>query len=1068
MLKGHRHIDYGRIGYRLLGSLLMAGLWLAEGHAQPTGPALNPARQVTSYVHDSWQVDDGLPQNSVTSVLQARNGYLWLGTEEGLVRFNGTVFTTFDRYNTPALEASQWIRTLHEGRDGTLWIGTNQGGLVRYAQGMFAPVAEAWLRGQEIRALTEAPDGTLWVGTFGQGLFACRAERCTRYTVREGLPSNRIRTLLMAANGILWVGTEQGLVQFREGRILPYETTTPLPSRLVMAMLEDSRGKLWVSFQGGGLYRLHPAGVVEWLSPEEGWPQDDVWSFWYDATGSLWMGLSQEGLLRYTQGRFAAFTPEDGLSHPRVTSLVGDREGSLWIGTDGGGLNRLRNRKITHLTTQDGLSDNTVLTVYEDPEGNLWIGTEGGGLNRLRNGQLTHFGQREGLTNTVVTSIYTDAAGTLWVGTLGGGLHRMDDGRFTALTTRNGLPGNNIYALYRDRAGSLWVGTDAGLARYHNGQFIRYTTADGLSSNSITALFQDREGTLWVGTYDGGLNRQSQARFVPVQTPTHSRFVTAFHEDREGRLWIGTYGGGLLRWHQGQFTLFTRQQGLFDDTIYQILEDAEGHLWMGCNKGVFRVSLRDLQEVAEGTLSRASAAYYGGDDPGKRHEVNGGVQPAGWRSRDGRLWFPTVDGVAVINPQDIHRSAVPPAVVLEQVEVDNEPVNHFAPLRLGPGTEKITFVYTALSFNDVRELRYRYHLEGYETAWTEAGTTQQATYTHLDPGRYTFRVIAMNSEGVWNETGAALSFYLQPYFYQQPGFWLVLAFGFVLVGVFSYRLHMRQVQTRQRLLEALVEERTHDLQVAKNHIEAQAEELRGSLQEKEVLLREVHHRVKNNLQIINSLLHLQSLKLPEASAKELFRECQRRIQSMALIHERLYQSENLAQIDLAEYLRYIVEALVQSYHMSSGRVEVQVEVHQGVVNVDQAITCGLIVNELVSNALKYAWAEEQRGLLRLRFEVVDGQYHLSVEDDGKGLPEGFAPECSPSLGLKLVVALVRKLRGTLTVRLPALRVPAVTNGHHPPDAAPSGTVFEVVFPMPSSLKGEADPLVTPPAITSIP
>lgn len=1040
---------------------------LVPVQAQPAGPALNPDRLPTEYVHDVWQVDEGLPQNSVTSVLQTRDGHLWLGTEEGLVRFNGQAFRTFDRYNTPALEASQWVRTLHEGRDGTLWIGTNQGGLVRYAQSTFSPFAEAWLRGHEIRALAEGPDGTLWVGTFGEGLFACQAERCTRYTVREGLPSNRIRTLLMASSGTLWVGTEQGLVPFRNGKLLPWEATPPLPGRLVMALLEDPGGKLWTSFQGGGLYRLHPSGVVEWLSPEQGWPRDDVWSFWYDAAGSLWMGLSQGGLLRYHKGRFEAYTPEDGLSHARVTSLAGDREGSLWIGTDGGGLNRLRNSKITHLTTRDGLSNNTVLTVYEAPTGSLWIGTEGGGLNRLRDGVITHFGPREGLTNAVVTSVYTDAAGTLWAGTLGGGLYRRDDNRFTALTTRDGLPGNNIYALYRDRAGSLWVGTDAGLARYRNGVFTRYTTTEGLSSNSITALFEDHEGTLWVGTYDGGLNRQSQGRFAPVEMPTHSRFVTAFHEDREGRLWIGTYGGGLLRWHKGQFAPFTRQQGLFDDTIYQILEDAEGYLWMGCNKGVFRVSLRDLQAVAEGTLSQVSTAYYGGDDPEKRHEVNGGVQPAGWRSQDGRLWFPTVDGVAIINPQDIHRSAVPPAVVLEQIAVDNEPVNPFAPLNLKPGTEKITFDYVALSFTDPRELRYRYRLEGYETAWTEAGTAQQATYTHLDPGRYTFRVIAMNSEGVWNETGASVAFYLQPFFYQQPGFWLLVAFGLVGAGVFSYRLHMRRVKTRQRMLEALVEARTHDLQVAKNHIEAQAEELRGSLQEKEVLLREVHHRVKNNLQIINSLLHLQSLKLPEASTQELFRECQRRIQSMALIHERLYQSENLAQIDLAEYLRSIVETLVPSYRMASGQVTVQFEVHEGLMNVDQAITCGLIVNELVSNALKHGWTEGQRGLLCLRFDVVEGQCHLSVEDDGKGLPAGFVPERSPSLGLKLVAALARKLRGTLRVYTPERAVAAVTNGHAAREASPAGTVFEVVFPAPSSLKGEVDPLADPPAVPSI-
>ena len=497
------------------------------------------------------------------------------------------------------------------------------------------------------------------------------------------------------------------------------------------------------------------------------------------------------------------------------------------------------------------------------------------------------------------------------------------------------------------------------------------------------------------------------------------------------------YEGGLARFKDQTFTLYTWRQGLFDDKIYQIFEDDQGYFWMGCNKGIFKIHKDEFDAVAAGERDTVTSVVYSEDDGLKSREINGGVQPAGWKGADGRLWFPTVSGLAVVDPAALRRNETPPLVVIEDVFVEHVPLTERADIELAAGTEHIEFHYAALSLVDPRAVRYRYRLEGYEEAWSAPAPRRVTTYTHLDPGRYTFRVIAMNNDGVWNETGASFSFYLRPFFYQSPWFWLFSAIGAVGLVFFGYRLRIRRLTVQQRHLEQVVETRTQDLRVAKEQIEAQADALRGTLREKEVLLREIHHRVKNNLQIISSLLHLQSQKVSDAQTLDLFKECRDRIYSMSMIHERLYRSDNLAQFDFGAYLRSITDQLFRSYNVHEEEIGLHVESEAGELDIDQAIPCGLIVNELVSNALKHAFPGQQYGWIRVAFFAEDAVYRLVVEDDGVGLPLGFESGRERSLGLKLVAALVEKLHGALYVE-----------GRE--GDRPTGTKFEIVFPASSS------------------
>ena len=989
----------------------------AASHTEPT---LDPQKAITQYMHDVWQIEEGLPQNTVQAILQTSDGYLWLGTEEGVVRFNGATFEIFDRTNTPVFDASNTIQTLFEDSRQTLWMGTNNG-LVAYQAGVFTRYGvENGLAGTSVSAITEDASGVLWVGTADAGLYSCELLLCTSFSPYEKLSEEKILTLLHTPNDVLWIGTEQGLISVADSNATqPYIHPALVDERVISLYISPSN-TLWIGTQSG-LYQKKEHAVAPHASTHPAL-QDGVWAIWEDASGGLWLGMSQNGLIRLRGESVELFAEGDPLSNGRIPALYQDKEGSLWIGTDVAGLHRLRDGFFSSITEKEGLSNNIVQSVFESADRSLWIGTEQG-LNKTKGGQLVQYTKEDGLTDDFVTSIAETKSNNIWIGTLDGGLNNIRGNSITAFTVQDGLASNAIFSLYVDSQNTLWIGTDQGLSKRTGDQFTNYSAEHGLPSNFITAILEDHSNQLWIGTYDAGLVRQSgDSSFVTFATKEelNSDLVLALHEDDNGVLWIGTYGGGLSRIKDGMITNYTTKEGLFDNVVFQILEDDDENLWMGCNKGVFRVAKSDFDAFDDNQIPRLTSISYDKRHGLKSREFTGGTQPAGWKGQDGKLWFPTIQGVASVDPADLNKDPIQSPVVIEQIFVEHDPLTaneqRASTLVLEPGTERIAFSYAALTFVSPEKVNYRYRLEGYESDWSDVVSYTHASYTHLDPGTYTFRVIAQNSEGIWNEQGASVMFELRPYFYQSPYFWVILIFGAGLLGITGYRWRISQLTGQQKRLELAVTERTLDLTKAKEQIESQAEKLRNSLQEKEVLLREVHHRVKNNLQVITSLLNLQSFRVQDPDTKSLFKECHDRINSMTMIHERLYQSDDLAEIDLSSYLENISVDLARSYNADRRKIRVNVNVEDVRLGLDQAIPSGLIVNELVSNALKHAFTDQNSGEIAIEFSKSESTYTLSVTDNGKGLPEFFDVSQSPSLGMKLVHALTQKLKGTLTVQ----------------------------------------------------
>jgi signal transduction histidine kinase/ligand-binding sensor domain-containing protein/CheY-like chemotaxis protein len=601
-----------------------------------------------------------------------------------------------------------------------------------------------------------------------------------------------------------------------------------LSDNIIRAILEDRQGSLWIGTWGGGLNRLKKDTFTIY-STKNGLSNNRIRCLYEDIHGNLWVGTHGGGLNRLSEedGKFTVLSKEQGLPGNIVTSISEDQEGSLWIGVWGGGLNRLQDGKFTTYTTREGLINNEVISIFEDRSGHLWFATDGG-LSQLDPGRrvFTNYSQTQGISSNLVVSIYEDRKGNLWLGTDGGGLNRLKNGTFTSYTTRSGLSYDMIRAIREDRQGNLWIGTwGGGLNRLKDGKFSVFTTKNGLSDDTIRVIHEDRQGNLWLGT-DNGLNRlvepgpgNSEYSFKVYNTTNglSNNMVRTIHEDGEGYLWLGTRGGGLNRFKGEKFTPVTSNNGLFDDTVFDILEDDLGNFWMSCNKGIFRVSRKQLMDFCDDKIAGVNCIHYNEKDGMKSRECNGISQPSSWKSRDGKLWFPTKKGVVVIDPRDIKINPLPPPVTIRQVIADS---NKVRPPFTGSGEipefpaslERLEIHYTGLSLLSPGNVRFKYKLEGLEKEWVDVGDRRTAYYTSLSPGYYTFRVIAANNDGVWNEIGTSFSFYKRPYFYQTWWFFILTAMFVLLTAAAAYILRVRGLKHRKIELERLVAERTRQLE----------------------------------------------------------------------------------------------------------------------------------------------------------------------------------------------------------------------------------------------------------------
>ena len=917
--------------------------------------ALDSRRDLSQFSHEVWLTENGLPQNSVHAIAQTRDGYVWIGTEEGLARFDGIRFTILDKQNTPQLK-SNYIRTLLVDRAGALWIGTAEG-LVHMLDGKFTLFTTSeGLPSNTIQAVYEDREGNLWVATAnGLGLF--KSGNITTFTSQERLVGGSIQTLVEDAEGALWIATPYGVGRLKEGKFANYTVRDGLGSNSVRAIQQDQDGRLWFGSLGG--LTSFSSGRFTTYTIRDGLPSDRIIALLAGRDGDLLVGTAG-GLCRLTDGRFTCLNPGDALSTSTILSLFEDLEGNLWIGTQSGGVNLLKDTKFTTYTVRNGLSNDLVKSIYGDRQGNTWIGTDGGGLNLLKDGKLSVYTTRDGLSSNVVLALFEDNAGILWAGTPDG-LSRFSHGKFTNYTAAEGLANNDVRSIHGDHRGNLWIGTRGGLTRIKDGVFRTFTEVDGLPNDLIATLYEDSKGNLWIGTF-GGLGKLTNEEFTTFTTKDglSNDAVISLYEDPDGTLWIGTNGGGLNRMKNGQLTAYTTRNGLMDDVVYRILEDGENNLWLSCRKGIFQISKKALDEFASGRIASIAPVAYGTADGMMTRECSGGGDPAGWRGSDGKLWFPTIKGVAMIDPGRMKTNAQAPPVVIEQIRVNDQPIPLNDRVELPPGTTRLDLYYTAPSFVAPEKVKFKYKLEGFDKDWIDSGTRRIAYYTNLRPGAYTFRVTASNNDGVWNETGAVFGLYLKPYFYQTYWFYAVCLLALGLLAWLLFRLRVRAMQAQ---FGAVLGERTR-------------------------IAREIHDNLAQELAGISVQLEVVARTMPsEAEAARTNLDRVRKQVRHGLAEARRYvwdlRSPTLESNDLPTALSETARRLT-----NETAIQAQVEVNGTFRPLPRLVEDNLlrIGQEAVNNAVRHA--HPQRIFVNLVFD--GGRVRLSVQDDGRGFDNQLA------------------------------------------------------------------------------
>jgi ligand-binding sensor domain-containing protein/signal transduction histidine kinase len=758
--------------------------------------ALDAARTLTQYVHRIWQVQQGLPQASIYAIAQSADGRLWLGTQKGLVTFDGVRFTTVSADGVSLGE--MWVTALLLDRQHELWIGTDESGVVRLDRGVM-----------------------------------------TRYTRRDGLPSDTAQCLFEGVDGRVWVCTPAGLAVWNGKAFEPFTVAVDPPIGNVIAACETPDRRLWIAHDGHQL-DIWPSRGADGNVISAASRAGTIRAMRCDRSGDVWIGTSS-GLLDVSGERVRLITTADGLADNAVLTLSESPNGALFVGTSNG-FSRIRGRETESFKPQDGLSQSAVFALFEDREGTLWVGT-GHGLNQFLDGRATPYTTSEGLPSNDTGPVLHDRAGTTWIGTLGAGLARFDGHHFRTLTAHDGLASNTVLALAEDRNGDLWVGSDRGLNRIHAGIVETVlTAADGLPASYVHALTTDASGALWIGTArgvavyrdgvierpagtkhtiaalgsgrdgtmyvasDSGLEVYTDHLGTRVRTIVDSEpalsHVDAVYIDTDGVLWLGTSGDGLLSIDHGNVSRYTARDGLFDDSIFAVLGDDHGRLWMACSKGIFSIDRAQLRGFRRGTSSKLTSTPYSPTDGLRTIECKPGIQPAAFETRDGQLWFSTTRGVLVLESQNVERQFESPPVAIDEITINGEAAGPTGIGTLPPGRNNVTFRYTGLSYIVPARITFRYMLEGFDTRWIDAGTRREAFYTNLPPGHFRFRVSACNIEGACREAASAVGFSVQPR-YDQRAWFIPLCLVVAALAVFTgYRLRIRRLRDQFALILA--------------------------------------------------------------------------------------------------------------------------------------------------------------------------------------------------------------------------------------------------------------------------
>ncbi len=924
------------------------------------------ARTASGEAFDVWQVEEsGGQQEAITAILQSNDGYLWLGTYHGLIRFDGVRSVVYNSGNTPGLQ-NGLVTSLFESSDGVLWIGHETGQLTRLSNGRFSPVTlpGAW-PGGFLETITADESGAVWL-LIDSGI-ACRLQDGRTATVPGGASPIRKVALARSRTGKPWLACGGKLAVLEDSGIRQRTLEGSAPGDYFERVVPSDDGGLWVL--GNGKLRKWRAG--QWLTQLEGCPSEpgSVSALIETRSGAVLAGTLRNGLYRFDpDGKTSHFSRTNGLSHDWVRALCEDREGNVWVGT-AAGLDGLRARKVQMLSPPDAFAGCGVLSLCVGDSDSAWLGTEGAGLYHYQGGQWSAFTQTDGLSNLFVWSVLETRAKELFVGTWGGGLEQKIGERFQA-PGELGKITEPVVCLKERRGGGLLIGTTTGLYQYDSGKLSFVAGKDRLAFPDIRAIAEGRDGTLWLGMSGGGLARLegNTIRQFTKRDGLGSDFVVCLYLDADETLWIGTSDNGITRCKNGRFATIATEQGLPGSVMCQIAEDNYGNLWVSSHVGILRAGKTELNRCADGEVSTVYWLSYGKAEGLASLTCSGGFQPGVGHSRGGGIWFPTSKGVAIVNPANVTSNLFVPPVLIEEMLVDRRLMNlrpmgeANTPLQIPAGRQQFEIRYTGLSFSAPDKVHFRYRLVGLESQWTEAGTKRVAEYSYLPPNRYRFEVTACNNDGLWNEKGASLDFAVLPFFWQT--WWFQTSSATSMAGLLAGGVFWISRRRVRHKLERT--ERQHALERERARIARDIhDDLGASLTRITMLSQSVRAELDSTAAAADDVDQIYS------TARELTRAMDEIVWAVNPRHDTLDS--------LVTYLGRFAQQFLSSAGIRC-RLDVPVYLPPARVTSEVRHNVFLALKEALNNVVKHARATE----VRITLELRGGGFVLWVIDNGIG------------------------------------------------------------------------------------
>lgn len=822
------------------------------------------------YNFTNYSLEDGLPQSQIYVGMEDSRGYLWLGTNSGLSRFDGR---SFHNFTTNEGLCHNQIRAIYEDRLGKIWIGTRGGYLCSYNGKSFETYNEKNnLDASGVLCISENDEGELMIGTVDKGLYIKRGTVFEPIELPIDTHAVSIKTLCRDHLGAIWAGTaHNGVVYIRGGEKSLITDKEGLPGMQVNSIIQDGQKNIWIATNNGVAMIGPDTSMI--LDKSKGLPDNHVNALLMDSKGNLWLSVQNMGVAKYSEGQLYVYNQNNGLCHNIVLHMLEDRSGNIWFFTDGGGICKFEGQRFEHLRKADGLPDDVIINILEDKRGNLWFSTYGKGVCKYDGQHFRYYTKEDGLVSDLILYMYQDSRGRIWFCSRNNGVNVYANGGFTKYEPGDDFPAKNVYCIDEDSTGNLLMATlGDGLLIYDNEKFHQLNKEDGLASNILYAVMEDSKGNIWIGYDNEGIEKLSaeissdwmiENRLYPREYVTNlsreqklpGKQIISILEDKNGNIWFNSFGHGISRWDGRAIRNYSTKDGLNSNNIYFLINDRRGNLWAGSEIGLNRLSSRDIsqQEWEIKTYGR-SEGYTGIES-----NMNAAAE-----DEEGRLYFGTIKGVTIYNPEFDQNNISRPNIFITGIDLFFEPVDwstHTEELsgwfrlprsiELDHNQNNLTFHYAGIELSSPDKVEYQYMLEGFDEDWLPLTQNQEASYTYIPPGEYTFRVKARNSDGVWSERPATFSFTIKPPFWVTWEFYLIVivsGLGLIFLGV---KWRLRQLGKEKRELESKVMMRTIELEKEKRKVEEQADILARSNKELEKLSI-VASETENSIAIIDS------------------------------------------------------------------------------------------------------------------------------------------------------------------------------------------------------------------------